>query len=75
VHNAFLIDHVERTIVTGPFRPSPRSLLHGELAISPKPPWFLTARTGTATAEKLTRWGARRDWAGLPAIIASALRG
>ncbi len=74
VHNAFLLDHVERTVITGPFRPSPRSLLHGELAISPKPAWFVTARTGTETGTKLTEWGARRQWAGLVGIVLSAIR-
>jgi acyl-CoA reductase-like NAD-dependent aldehyde dehydrogenase len=75
VHNAFLLDHVERTVINGPFRPSPRSLLKGELAISPKPPWFLTAKTGAGTARKLTEWSTRRSWAGLPGIVASAVRG
>ena len=74
VHNAFLLDHVERTVITGPFRPSPRSLLHGELAISPKPAWFVTAKTGTETGTKLTEWGAKRHWAGLPGIVLSAIR-
>jgi acyl-CoA reductase-like NAD-dependent aldehyde dehydrogenase len=75
VHNAFLLADIERTIVNGPFRPSPRSLLAGELAISPKPPWFVTARTGATTGRRITRWGAQRHWAGLPAIVLSAVRG
>jgi acyl-CoA reductase-like NAD-dependent aldehyde dehydrogenase len=74
VHNAFLLDHVERTVITGPFRPSPRSLLKGELAISPKPAWFVTAKTGAATSRKLTEWAGARSWAGLPGIVASAVR-
>jgi acyl-CoA reductase-like NAD-dependent aldehyde dehydrogenase len=74
VHNAFLLDHVERTVITGPFRPSPRSLLHGELAISPKPPWFITARSGAETGRRLTRWGSGRSWAGLSSVVLSALR-
>jgi acyl-CoA reductase-like NAD-dependent aldehyde dehydrogenase len=36
VHNALLLEDTERTVVYGPFRPSPRSLLRGELSISPK---------------------------------------
>ncbi|HET9072977.1 MAG TPA: aldehyde dehydrogenase family protein [Solirubrobacteraceae bacterium] len=74
VHNAFLLDHIERTVVTGPFRPSPRSLLKGELAISPKPAWFVTARTGAETGRKLTEWAATRSWAALPSIVLSAVR-
>jgi acyl-CoA reductase-like NAD-dependent aldehyde dehydrogenase len=75
VHNAFLLDQVERCVITGPFRPAPRALLKGELALSPKPPWFVTARTGAATAAKITRWSAKRPWAGLPEIVISAMRG
>ena len=33
----------------GPFRPLGRSLLAGEFHISPKPPWFVTSRTGRRT--------------------------
>ncbi len=74
VHNAFLIADVERTVLTGPFRPSPRSLRAGELAISPKPAWFLTARTGAETAVRLTDWAPQRRWSALPGIVLSALR-
>lgn len=30
VHNALLLDNPERTVVYGPFRPLPRSLVNGE---------------------------------------------
>jgi acyl-CoA reductase-like NAD-dependent aldehyde dehydrogenase len=60
VHNAFLLDRVERTVVRGPFRPFPRSLrtaLRGAgLSVLPKPPWFVTARTGATVSEGLTRF-------------------
>jgi len=75
VHNALLLENPERTVVRGPFRPSPRSLLHGEFSISPKPPWFVTNRTAASTGRALTEFGARPSWARLPKIFASALRG
>jgi aldehyde dehydrogenase (NAD(P)+) len=75
VHNAALLDHTERTVVRGPFRPAPRSLLHGEFALSPKPPWFTDNRTAATTARLLTFFAARPRWSKLPAIFASALRG
>lgn len=60
VHNAFLLDRVERTVVRGPFRPFPRAvrtaLRGGGLSVLPKPPWFVTARTGASVAEGLTRF-------------------
>lgn len=75
VHNALLIDGAERTVVRGPFRPSPRSLLKGELSISPKPPWFVTNRTAATTGRLLTAFAGAPSWTKLPAIFASALRG
>lgn len=67
VHNALLLDRVERTVVRGPFRPFPRSAadtLRGRgLSVLPKPPWFVTARTGAAVGEGLTRFRIDGDWA------------
>ena len=75
VHNALLIDRPERTIVRGPFRPAPRSILKGEFTLSPKPPWFVTNRTAATTAKRFTAFAAAPSWKALPAIFASALRG
>ncbi|KIA60706.1 aldehyde dehydrogenase family protein [Nocardia vulneris] len=75
VHNAFLLDDVERTVVRGPFRPAPRSVLHGELALSPKPPWFVGNTTAAATGRKLTEFYATGNPARIPGIFWSALRG
>ncbi|MBM7413597.1 MULTISPECIES: aldehyde dehydrogenase family protein [Nocardiaceae] len=75
VHNALLIDRPERTIVRGPFRPAPRSILKGEFTLSPKPPWFVTNRTAAITAKRFTAFAAAPSWKALPAIFASALRG
>ncbi len=75
VHNALLIDGAERTVVRGPFRPSPRSLINGEWSISPKPPWFVDNRTAATTGRLLTGFAGKPSWAKLPAIFASALRG
>ncbi|MFI5717307.1 aldehyde dehydrogenase family protein [Nocardia sp. NPDC051750] len=75
VHNAWLIDRIERTVVRGPFRPAPRSILHREWALSPKPPWFVTNRTAAETGRRLAAFGADPRWSRLPAIFASALRG
>lgn len=75
VHNGFLLEKPERTVVRGPFRPSPRSLLGGELSISPKPPWFVNNRTAATTGRLLTAFTGKPSWAKLPAIFVSALRG
>ncbi|SEM86935.1 aldehyde dehydrogenase family protein [Cryobacterium luteum] len=74
VHNALLLDDVERTVVRGPFRPFPRSLLHGEWALLPKPPWFVSSRSGTLTAHLLTEFAAHPSARKLPRILAAAFR-
>ncbi|GGR77270.1 putative aldehyde dehydrogenase [Micromonospora fulviviridis] len=75
VHNSLLLHRPERTVVYGPFRPLPRSVMTGEFSITPKPPWFLTNRTAASTGRRLTAFAARPRWAALPGIFASALRG
>jgi aldehyde dehydrogenase (NAD(P)+) len=75
VHNALMFDKPLKTVVSAPFRPFPRSVLHGELTLFPKPPWFLTNKTSEATARKLTEFAAAPSAAKLPAIFTSALRG
>jgi aldehyde dehydrogenase (NAD(P)+) len=75
VHNALLLDDTERTVVRGPFRPLPRSIVNGEFSISPKPPWFTSNRTAATTGRLLTYFAGAPRWSKLPRIFASALRG
>ncbi|MEU2198760.1 aldehyde dehydrogenase family protein [Isoptericola sp. NPDC019482] len=74
VHNALLLDATERTVVTGPFRPFPRSVARGELALFPKPPWFVTARSAATTGRRLTAFAARPGWLAMPSVFAAAFR-
>ncbi|HWS50516.1 MAG TPA: aldehyde dehydrogenase family protein [Microbacterium sp.] len=78
VHNALLLDHVERSVVRGPFRPFPRSLPvvngGGRVTILPKPPWFVSSRTGAAVSEGLTRFRATGGIPGLTKTLLRALR-
>ncbi|MFB6831841.1 aldehyde dehydrogenase family protein [Streptomyces hydrogenans] len=75
VHNGLLLGGTERTVVRGPFRPFPRSVLTGRLTLSPRPPWFVTHRTAATTGRLLTAFAGRPGWAKIPGIFASALRG
>jgi aldehyde dehydrogenase (NAD(P)+) len=75
VHNSFLFDRPQKSVVWAPFRPYPRTLLHGEFHLSPKPPWFVTNRTAHTTGRRLTRFSANPGWGKLPGIFASALLG
>ena len=72
VHNALLLDEVERTVVRGPFRPFPRSVAHAEWALLPKPPWFVSARSGARTARLLTEFAAHPSARRLPRILVAA---
>jgi hypothetical protein len=78
VHNALLLDRVERSVVRGPFRPFPRSTgalgRPGRFSVLPKPPWFVLSRTGAAVCEGFTRFQATRDWVGLSKTLVQALR-
>jgi len=78
VHNALLLDEVERTVLRGPFRPFPRSLPvlngGGRLTILPKPPWFVSARTGAAVSEGMTRHRAAGGILTLARTLLRALR-
>ncbi len=75
VHNAWLFDKPQKTVVYGPFSPFPRSLLLGETHAAPKPLWFVTNDTADVTAQRVTEFAASPNPLKLPAIFASALRG
>ncbi|MFI6940356.1 aldehyde dehydrogenase family protein [Streptomyces sp. NPDC050418] len=78
VHNAFLLEDVEKTVLRAPFAPAPRGLLTGSPSLSPRPPYFVTNRTGRTTMRRLTAYTADRGpWKAwrLAGIFASALRG
>jgi hypothetical protein len=81
VHNALLLDDVERSVLRGPFRPLPRWIPgslspsnRGRLTILPKPPWFVSARTGAEVSEGLTRFRAGGGALGLVKTLLKALR-
>lgn len=75
VHNTYLFDKPERTVVTAPWRPFPRNLLSGGLTMLPKPPWFVTHRRAHIVGELLTRFIYKPSWLKLPRIFINALLG
>ncbi|GAA1999617.1 aldehyde dehydrogenase family protein [Microbacterium ulmi] len=78
VHNAMLLDGVERSVTRGPFRPFPRSagaaVRGGRFSALPKPPWFVTSRTGAVVSEGLTRFRIDGSRAKLAVTLARAFR-
>lgn len=62
VGNAFMLTHVEKSIVRGPWR------------LKPTPAWFATAKNQKATMEKLLSFEAAPSVSKLPTLLLAAIR-
>jgi acyl-CoA reductase-like NAD-dependent aldehyde dehydrogenase len=62
VGNAYMLPKVQKSVVRGPFRSSP------------KPPWFASARNGRATMVKMLAFEAKPSLAKLPGLMLAAIR-
>lgn len=62
VGNAYMLEHVQKSVVRGPFRSSP------------KPPWFASAKNSRATMAKLLGFEAAPSWAKLPGLLLAAIK-
>jgi hypothetical protein len=74
VHNSFMLEKTERTVIEAPFRPFPRSLWHGELTLMPAALVYYPPGQ-EAVAQRLVDFYHRPRWRKLPAILWRALRG
>jgi acyl-CoA reductase-like NAD-dependent aldehyde dehydrogenase len=78
VHNALLLDAVERGVMRGPFRPFPRSagslVGPGTFSALPRPPWFVTSPGAADGGRLLTRFRIRPRLTTLLGILESAFR-
>ena len=75
VHNTYMFENVERTVIEAPFRPFPRNLLHGGITLLPRPPWFVTNKTAHKVGELLTRFQFKPSFLKIPRIFLNALLG
>ncbi len=75
VHNAFLFDKPQKSVVYANFYPFPRALAHGQFHLSPRPPWFVTNKQAHHLGEKLARFEANQSFKHIPGIFWDALRG
>jgi aldehyde dehydrogenase (NAD(P)+) len=75
VHNAFLFDRPQKTIVRAPFAPFPRSLGDGERSLLPTPPWFVTHRRADVVGRRLFAFTAQPSGPGMGATMLAAIRG
>lgn len=63
VHNTFLLDHPQKTVLKAPFR------------IAPTPAWFSDHKTQNKLGEALVSFEAAPSFLRLPKVLAAALRG
>jgi acyl-CoA reductase-like NAD-dependent aldehyde dehydrogenase len=75
VHNTFMFDKPERTVVEAPFKPYPRNVLSGGMTLLPRPPWFVTNRKQHVIGRLLTSFQYRPTWLKIPRIFLNALLG
>lgn len=75
VHNTLMFDAPAKSVVYGPFAPSPRSFLKGERHLSPKPIYFVGNKRAHEVGEKLIAYLDEPTKARLSSVAWSALRG
>lgn len=75
VHNAFMLEKTERTVVRAPWRPFPRGLLSLQFSLLPRPPFFITNKRQHKIGEALADFQYKPSWFKLPRIFYNALRG
>jgi aldehyde dehydrogenase (NAD(P)+) len=74
VHNGYLFDAPQKTVVRAPFAPFPRSLATGERTLLPTPPWFVTHRRAAEVGRRLFDFTAKPSPLRLAATALAALR-
>lgn len=63
VHNSYLFDHPQKSVVYAPFR------------IFPTPAWFATHKNLLGMARQLLKFEADPTWQNLPAVLMAAIKG
>jgi len=75
VHNTFLFDKPQKSVIRAPFAPFPRGVLRGDFSTLPRPPWFITNKQAHNIGRRLTLFEADPGLKHLPGIFVDALRG
>ena len=63
VHNTYMLENIEKTVIRGPFRPWP------------KPAWFASHASAHVLGRRLATFEANHSFAKVPGIFLAALRG
>jgi aldehyde dehydrogenase (NAD(P)+) len=74
VHNAFLFDRPQKTVVRAPFAPFPRSFGDGELTLLPTPPWFVTHRRADVVGRRMFAFTAKPSLGRMMSTAIAAMR-
>jgi aldehyde dehydrogenase (NAD(P)+) len=74
VHNAYLFDKPQKTVVRAPFAPFPRSLLNGERTLLPVPPWFVSHRRAATVGRNIFAYTAKPSPSRMAATVMAAMR-
>jgi aldehyde dehydrogenase (NAD(P)+) len=72
VHNSFLFDKAQKSVVYAPFAPFPRSLAGYGGALLPRPPWFITNKMAAKTARALVEYEYHKNPATLAKVAVLA---
>jgi acyl-CoA reductase-like NAD-dependent aldehyde dehydrogenase len=75
VHNALMFDKAQKSVVSGPFAPAPRTFAKGDFHFGPKMVYFVTNKQAHVIGEKLIDYCDRPTKAKLASIALSASRG
>ena len=75
VHNTFVFDLPQKTVVRAPFAPFPRSFGDGERTLLPLPPWFVTHRRADAVGRRMFAFAAKPSALRMAATALEAMRG
>ncbi|MGK7394285.1 MAG: aldehyde dehydrogenase family protein [Candidatus Cyclobacteriaceae bacterium M3_2C_046] len=75
VHNAFFLEGTEKTVVKGSFYPFPRSFVHMDFTMLPKPAWFVTNKNSLEINKKVALFTIDQDWKRLPGLNLAAMKG
>ena len=63
VHNTYLFDKPQKSVIRGPF------------TVSPTPAWFVTHKTGHELGPKMVKFNAKPTALQIPSLLFSAIRG
>ncbi len=75
VHNGYLFDRAQKSVIHAPFAEFPRSILGYGASLLPKPPWFVTHETADATGRALVEFEMHRNPLNAAKVALLAMRG